>query len=240
MKKYELTKESMMIQGRELFRIKALVSFGNVKEGEMGGYIEKEDNLSQNGNSWVSGYAKVYGNATVEEYAVVCGKAIVKENAAVGGNALIDGDAIVRENAIVDGNAWVIGNAEVRGHAAVGGYAIVGGHAVVEEYAVVDGNARVRETAVVRGKATVSGTAVVGRDADYAVIKGLGSVYRDTTFYRIEDDGIGVTCGCFSGSIQEFRQKVLETHGNSRFAKEYLIAADLMELHFENDIKTIP
>ena len=92
MKKYELTKESMVIQGRELFRIKALVSFGNVKEGEMGGYIEKEANLSQDGNSWV------YGNARVEEFAVVCGKAIVKENAKVYGKARVDEEAVVGED----------------------------------------------------------------------------------------------------------------------------------------------
>lgn len=42
MKKYELTTESKEYYGRKLFRIKALVSFGNVKEGELGGWIEKE------------------------------------------------------------------------------------------------------------------------------------------------------------------------------------------------------
>ena len=108
MKKYELTKESMVIQGRELFRIKALVSFGNVKEGEMGGYIEKEANLSQDGNSWV------YGNARVEEFAVVCGKAIVKENAKVYGKARVDEEAVVGGNATVGGNAVVGEDVRIR------------------------------------------------------------------------------------------------------------------------------
>ena len=209
MKKYELTSESMVFQGRELFRIKALVSFGNVKEGEMGGYIQKEDNLSQNGNSWVGGNARVYGNARVEDNAVVDGNARVRENALVGGNATVGGNVEVGGNAWVEEDAWVVEDAEVRGYARVYGNATVGGNAVVHE------------------------------NADYAVIKGLGSVYRNTTFYKTKDGGIGVTCGCFSGSIREFRQKVLEKHGKSRFAKEYLIAADLMELHFEKDIKTI-
>ncbi len=222
MKKYELTSESMVFQGKELFRIKALVSFGNVKEGDMGGYIEKEDNLSQDGNSWVGGNSKVYGTAIVKENALVGENARVYGNAIVGGNAVIDGDAIVRENALVHGNATVGGKAKVYGNA------------------FVYGNTRVNGNALVGGNAWVAGHAVVHENADYAVIKGLGSVYRDTTFYRVEDGGIGVTCGCFSGSIQEFRQKVLETHGTGRFAKEYLMAADLMELHFEKDIKTIP
>lgn len=57
-KKFELDLSSKTtILGVELFRIKALISFGNVKEGELGGYVEKEDNLSHSGNAWV------YGNA---------------------------------------------------------------------------------------------------------------------------------------------------------------------------------
>ena len=51
--------------GGKLFRIKAKINFGAVEAGELGGYIEKEDNLSENGNAWVSGDAMVYGDAIV-------------------------------------------------------------------------------------------------------------------------------------------------------------------------------
>lgn len=58
MKKFELTAEFVMnVFGKKLFRIKALVAFGNVEKGELGGFIEKEDNLSHGGNAWVSGNA---------------------------------------------------------------------------------------------------------------------------------------------------------------------------------------
>ena len=33
--------------------------------------------------------------------------------------------------------------------------------------------------------------------------------------------------------IDEFRKKVRETHGESKYAKEYLMIADLMEMHFD-------
>lgn len=58
-KKYELTTDTKIRFGRKLFRIKALVSFGNVKAGELGGYVEDEKNLSQNGDAWVCGNAWV-------------------------------------------------------------------------------------------------------------------------------------------------------------------------------------
>lgn len=57
MKKYELTAEFIEKWGKKLFRIKALISFESVEVGELGGYVEKEDNLAQTGNAWVSGNA---------------------------------------------------------------------------------------------------------------------------------------------------------------------------------------
>ena len=65
MKKYELTAESIVMLGRTLFRIKALVAFGDVKEGEFGGFVEKDENLDQSGDAWVFGDAQVFGGARV-------------------------------------------------------------------------------------------------------------------------------------------------------------------------------
>ena len=96
MKKYELTSETKVINDVELHRIKALESFGNIKKGDLGGWIESEKNLSQDGNAWVGGNATVRGNAWVGE------------NAMVGGDATVCGNATVRENAdfIVFKNWW--------------------------------------------------------------------------------------------------------------------------------------
>ena len=71
-KKFELLlDDTVEYFGIKLFRIRALISFGNVEAGDIGGYIEKEENLSEKGNAWVygnamvSGDARVYGNARV-------------------------------------------------------------------------------------------------------------------------------------------------------------------------------
>ena len=65
MKKYELTSETKIVFGHILYRIKALSSFGCVSAGDLGGFLESEKNLSQNGNAWVFGNAEVYGDARV-------------------------------------------------------------------------------------------------------------------------------------------------------------------------------
>lgn len=71
MKKFELIAESKINWfGRTLYRIKACIDFtttsgDEVKAGDFGGYVEKEQNLSHNGKAWVCGDAKVWGNAEV-------------------------------------------------------------------------------------------------------------------------------------------------------------------------------
>lgn len=155
MKKYELTDDTIRVGDRILHRIKALKSFSKVEEGELGGYVEK-DNLDQSGDAWVNGDAQVSGDARVS------------------------------------GDAWVYGDARVSGNARVSG------------------------------------------ENDYTTAKGFGREYRPTTFFRLKDGGIGVQCGCFYGTLDEFRAKVKETHKESKMGKEYLMLADLMEYKFKD------
>lgn len=55
-------RKSKTIGSTTLYQIEALKDFSDVKSGDLGGWIEKESNLSQEGNCWVSGNAMVYGN----------------------------------------------------------------------------------------------------------------------------------------------------------------------------------
>ena len=217
MKKFELTSEFVTFLGKKLFRIKALVSFGDVAEGELGGFIERENNLDQYGDAWVCGNARVYGNAQVSGDARVCG------DARVYGDAQVSGDAWVYGDAQVSGDAWVCGNARVCGNAWVSGDARVCGNAWV------CGNARVY------GDAQACGDAWVQNCRDYSATSCFGSENRTTTFFRTKDGGISVRCGCFYGTLREFREKVKERHGDSRLAKEYLMLADLMEFRLSKD-----
>ena len=153
MKKFELTSEiKINIFGKKLFRIKALVSFGVVKTGETGGWVEKEENVNQSGDAWVFGNAEVFGNARVS------------------------------------GDAEVFGNARVSGN------------------------------------------------ADYTTIRGFGTQFRTTTFFRCKDKQVKVSCGCFYGTIPEFREQVKNTR-KGKIAEEYLMIADLMEKHFAEEAK---
>ena len=95
MKKFSLTKNTKDYFGTTLYQIKAEMSFGNVVKGELGGWIEKKENLDEDGNAWVSGNARVSGNAQVYGDAQVYGNAWVYGNARVYGDARVSGDAWV-------------------------------------------------------------------------------------------------------------------------------------------------
>ena len=160
-KKYELTNEIKEWCGYTLHRIRALKDFGAVKAGDLGGWIESERNLLQNGDCWIYDGTIVCDNATVY------------------------GDAKVCDNAAVCGDARVYGNAIVCG------------------------------------------------DADYTAVRGFGRVQRTATFFRLQDGDIGVSCGGFHGTVKQFRDNVKEMYEGTKYAQEYLMIADLIELHFE-------
>ena len=69
MKKYEFTGETkeirLLFRTATLHRIRATVAFGIVEVGDLGGWIEKEENLSHEGKAWVWGNAEVCGDAEV-------------------------------------------------------------------------------------------------------------------------------------------------------------------------------
>ena len=169
-KKYKTEKE-----GSKWLRIIALKDFSDVKKGDRGGLIRDEFNLSQEGNCWVYGYArvggfavvsenaKIYGDALVYQNARIYGDAIVSDNACVSGNARIFGKTKISEIARVYGNAKIYDNACVSGNAWIYGEACIYGNAKVYGDASVYGKTQVLENALVCGhtgvwqKASVSG-----------------------------------------------------------------------------------
>ena len=119
-KKYELLKDDYKEVYRfKLYRIRALKDFGDVKKGEVGGYIEKEENLSQKNTCWVYGEAMVYGSAEVYGEAKVYGKAKVFGKAEVFREARVYDKAEVYWEAKVFEKARVYGEAEICGESEI-------------------------------------------------------------------------------------------------------------------------
>ena len=139
--KYAITSNILTIDDRDFFQVKALKDFGSVKAGDLGGYIQSSENLSQEGNCWIGQDVVLMDDARVEDNATIMGDSAVRNNAVVRGNAFVK-NASVCDNAVVEGRANVIGghfdynsiviqdNAVVRGE--LYGSFVICGDAVIE------------------------------------------------------------------------------------------------------------
>jgi len=198
MKRYKLLKsDTISVNGITLYRIKALKDFGNVKKGDLGGYIESKINLSQEGKR-VSDNARVFDEARVFGNAWVYGNARVSGNAWVYGNARVYGEARVSGNARVYGNAWVYGNAQV------------------SDNAWVYGNAEVFENAEVFGKARVFGEAEVTTECL--------NIYNYELFrYNITFTDYHISIGCIQMLASEWLEVGIEDAGKMGLNREYYL-----------------
>ena len=124
-KKYELTDETKIINGKKLYRIMALKDFDTVKKGDLGGFVQNEDNLSHEGNCWVSDEACVFDRATVDDNAKIFGNARIYHKACVFGNAKIYDNAAIIQNACIFGKAEIFGNVVVNEYAHISSNAFI-------------------------------------------------------------------------------------------------------------------
>lgn len=89
------------------------------------------------------------------------------------------------------------------------------------------------DCANVRSAAVVCDNAIVRSNSDYLIIGPIDSHSGTTTFFKTsdKDNAIKVACGCFTGDIDAFQKKVIKTHGNNNYAKEYKLAIEIAKIH---------
>lgn len=95
--KYEITDKTIIYDGITLYQIKALrnIPMRSVLVGSLGGYIEKESNLSQDGESWVYPDAKVLDDAQVLDDASVRNTSILRGDAIISDTSTLRGDCLM-------------------------------------------------------------------------------------------------------------------------------------------------
>lgn len=206
-KKYEILKDqSITLNDHTLYRIKLLKQISNMSPGALGGFIESEDNLSQEGDCWVAGNAAVYDNSKV------------MENAWVEGRAKISGHSIIRENCLIAGSPIII-SSKIKGNSTVGEEAVIK-NSLLKGCAVVKGNVELYYVNVfgrsiiedfatvtntnIGGDACISGKVCIKNDLDYTVIKNFWSSGRAITYTR--PNRMWRT-GCFLGTGEELIRK---------------------------------
>ena len=199
MRKYEFTNEYIIVDGKKLYRVRAIrdiyTQIGIIESGTIGGFIESENNLSHEDGCWVDDDSRVYGNAHVRQNAYVSGIAHVYGRAELCDNAHIYDNAHISEWVSVFGNAHVSGNAHVDGHVQVCD-------------AHVSGNAHVSGDTHVCAGANIYMDADIRSDDDYIVVKGVSGEQTPLTFFLTNKSTIIVDSRWYHGILEEFRDKI--------------------------------
>lgn len=227
--KYELTDDVWYVEGKILYRIKALKSFNDVNCGDLGGYIESKDNLSQDGDCWVYDLARVYDNARVVEWSEVRGTSLIFEDARVARHSVISGSTKIYgkselHNAIVSGHAEictsnVVSGCNIKGNVKIVDNALVDCNCIIEDNVVLYGNSKVCIRGSIKGSVKIGGNSrVLLEDAhlegcftisEDATIKSKKGIFMTKTgaIYKTEN-GLYVEYPSYKGYFKEFKEKV--------------------------------
>ena len=151
-RKYEIT-DIAHPQYPWLHRIRALRDVReDVHAGDLGGFVQSEENLSQDGQSWIADNAVaaeeayIHGDAILWDYYCARGCASISGPSRIGGNAIVEDYAIITAG-YVHGNVHISGNAKLFANAVTGSIPTVMEKASV--YGELGGEIEVRETAVI-------------------------------------------------------------------------------------------
>jgi len=236
-KKYEFTGESKDVSGVTLRRIRRL------SDGLVGGWIEKEENLSQDGTCFVFDSSEVYQDVKISEHAVIFG------SARLSGCATLTGRAMVYGNAIVAGNAKLSGNVEVYGRSIISGDTTIMDSCSVSGNVLVIGKTIMSDTVIVRGDASVCSATLSGRtildghtsihtgamihhNSDVITFSYIGDNNDTVTAYRTGSMGVDITQGIYKYSLKDFVSNINANQIDDRLRKEYLAIVDVIKIRF--------
>lgn len=186
--KYALTDDFIKVGGKKLFRIRALRGFGDVCEGDLGGWVSSYSNLSHEGSCWVYEDGRVTDEAVVDCDAIVTGSVVVDGKVRVTGDSFVSGKALLSGTVVVEGNSFIGGSPLIRGNVRISGTSVVEGNSSLGGNVVIDGDVIVTGRASLGGDVRVLGSSIVEGDA---ILRGNVLVEgnsRVTGHVIVEDD----------------------------------------------------
>ena len=232
--KYELTEGWISNhKGVRLYQIRCLRDIKHAKAGDLGGFVESEKNLSQEGDAWIADKAQVWGKAAVFDNALVSDEARVFGNAVVYDDAFVSGRAEISDWARVHGNARVTGHGvQINGYTEILGSAKIGDEAHIGDSVTVEGQARVCGTASLHSTANIGGTANIEDDSQHCGFDGFGRIKFHVHAYLTTKGDVEVTHHWWRGSLEAFEKKVEEMHAGNKYEYEYRMMIALIRLKF--------
>ena len=219
-KKYELIESNI----KGLYRVKALKDFGDVKKGDIGGYVENPNNLSHEGYCWI------YDNAIIHDNVKIYDNAIIHDNVKIYDDARIYGDCEIWDYAVIQDNARIYGNSRISDCAVIDGNAKIYGDSEIWNYAII------RDNALIYGDSVISGNAFIGGDTEIKTGRHIGCIEEKfknvlyiqckaslITVYTDMNNVIKCNIGCQKRmSLEGLLKRIEEDGGMTKDREEYV------------------
>lgn len=180
-KKYDLVK----VRGKG-FQIVALrdIPRHGITAGDRGGFVQNKDNLSQDGDCWISVDSKVINDARVKDNALINGSCSIEDKVEVKGDSLVQGICILRGRIVVSGNT------KIRGSVYVDGTTVITGNTTIEGIVNIFGRGHISGTTYIKGGTHfdlfIGQNALLENSSDYMKIGPLTLINADLSAYRTQ------------------------------------------------------
>ena len=115
-KKYKLTDITMEFEGRTLYRIRALKDFSNVEKGDLGGWIQSEDNLSQKGYCWIYDNAKCMDDARMYDNSRMYDDSVMYDYSAILDDSRMYDNSEMHDYSVMYDYSAIFDNSRMYGH----------------------------------------------------------------------------------------------------------------------------
>ena len=233
---FKLTEETIVNEaGRKLRQIECTRDFKFAHAGELGGFIEKEENLG--GEAWVDEGAQVWGEAKVINGSVLRDNARVYGRSKVRNGSVIYDEARVYDYALVDacsvgGQAKVYGKSRLALGVTMADQAEVFGLASIESSSCLLHNASVSGRACLNCSMVLSTDAYVTHNSDFCQFYNLCPTADRTTVYRTKAGDIRIYHADEVYTLEAFTELVDQASDELVFKQVYPAVLAVIKVRF--------
>ena len=232
---FKLTEETIVNEaGRKLRQIECTRDFKFAHAGELGGFIEKEENLG--GEAWVDEGAQVWGEAKVINGSVLRDNARVYGRSKVRNGSVIYDEARVYDYALVDacsvgGLAKVYGKSWISRGVSMADQTEVFGLANIENSCLLH-NASVSGRACLNCSMVLSTDAYVTHNSDFCQFYNLCPTADRTTVYRTKAGDIRIYHADEVYTLEAFTELVEQASDELVFKQVYPAVLAVIKVRF--------
>ena len=215
-----------------------------MKVGDVGGFVESEWNLSQEGNCWIYDDAKcmdsasVCDNAKMYNRSCMCDNSRMYDNSIMFNNSVMYDYSIMYDNSEMYGNSIMFNNTRMYNNSIMCNNSIMYNNSKMFDNSSLHGNAKISDSAILKDDDSLYGKI----NKSFKKIFQYQCKHRFLTAILTEENEILYSIGCQTGITKaEFIDRIYNYNCKEKgiglveypHRQEYLDMIDIIENYFE-------